>query len=336
METLISVIIPVYNVEKYLPQCIESVINQTYKNLEIILVDDGSSDNSGKICNQYAESDSRIKVIHKQNDGVSKARNDGIEISTGELIYFLDSDDWIDLCLFEEIIKAYTENEFDAVFFDYVVEYTNKKITEKSLTLSDELVTYSNSIEYLTSYMKNGYMWNAVYKTSVIKDNKIIFKKNVSPIEDMLFKFSCYPFIKSYAYIKHAYHHYRQLNNSAIHSLRKNYSVILKNIYNEMCSQIAKGIYPPKSEIVPNSKYLCYLSRVAENAFQSNSLQTAIKIINEYINSNEYQKALLNYDKKLVGVAGRIYVKFKNLNWFIVWCVYILRKIKKYFGSIIF
>lgn len=331
MEILISVIIPVYNVEKYLTACIESVINQTYKNLEIILVDDGSSDYSGKICDEYADKDLRIKVIHKKNEGVSAARNDGIDQSSGELIYFLDADDWIDLCLFEEIIKSYTENECDAVFFDYFVEYTNKKLTEKSLNLSDELVTYSNSIEYLTSYMKNGYMWNAVYKTSIIKDNNISFKKNVSLLEDYLFKFTCYPFVKSYAYIKKAYYHYRQLDNSAFHSFRQDYPFNLKKIYHEMYFQIANGDYPPKAEIVPNSKYIGYLSRVAENAFQGNSLKTAQKIINDYINSNEYQKALLNYDKNIVGFAGRIYVKFKNLNWFIVWCVYILRIFKKYF-----
>lgn len=328
MEILISVIIPVYNVEKYLPICIESVINQTYKNFEVIFIDDGSTDSSGALCDKYAEKDSRVRVIHKENAGVSAARNDGIEISTGELIYFLDADDWIDLCLFEEIIKIYKEKECDAVFFDYVVEYTNKKIIEKSLILSDELVTNSSSIEYLTSYMKNGYMWNAVYKASIIKNNRIRFKKNISLLEDNLFKFSCYPYVKSYAYIKNAYYHYRQLDNSAIHSLRQDYPINLKNVYNEMCSQIAKGIYPPKAEIVPNSKYICFLSRVAENAFQSNSLQTAIKIINEYINSDEYHKSLLNYDEKLVGTAGRIYVKFKNINWFIVWCIYILRKIK--------
>lgn len=331
MEVLISVIIPVYNVEKYLSQCIESVINQTYKNFEVILVDDGSIDGSGALCDKYAEKDSRIRVIHKENAGVSAARNDGIDQSSGELIYFLDSDDWIDLCLFEEITKKFNEKKCDAVFFDYAVEYTNKKLYEKSLTLSDELVTNSSSTEFLTSYMKNGFMWNAVYKASIIKDNRISFKKNVSLLEDNLFKFTCYPFVKSYAYIKNAYYHYRQLDNSAIHSLRQDYPINLKNIYHEMYFQIANGNYPPKADIVPNSKYICFLSRVAENAFRGNSLQTAIKIINEYINSNEYQKSLLNYDKNIVGVAGRIYVKFKNLNWFIVWCVYILRKIKKLF-----
>ena len=92
---LISVIVPVYNVESYLEKCIDSIIHQTYKNLEIILVDDGSTDNSGKICDVYKEKDSRIKVIHKQNRGLSSARNCGLEIAKGEYIGFVDGDDYI-------------------------------------------------------------------------------------------------------------------------------------------------------------------------------------------------------------------------------------------------
>ena len=87
----ISVIAPIYKVEKYLPRCIESILNQTYKDIELILVDDGSPDNSGKICDEYASKDERVKVIHKKNEGVSKARNTGIECAQGEYFFFIDS-----------------------------------------------------------------------------------------------------------------------------------------------------------------------------------------------------------------------------------------------------
>ncbi len=106
MSELISIIVPVYKVEKYLKRCIDSIINQTYKNLEIILVDDGSPDNCGQICDEYAEKDSRIKVIHKENHGVSAARNTGIDIAAGEYLGFVDSDDWIEKDMYELLYYA--------------------------------------------------------------------------------------------------------------------------------------------------------------------------------------------------------------------------------------
>lgn len=334
MDTLISVVIPVYNVEKYLSQCIESVISQTYKCFEIILIDDGSKDDSGKICDEYAQKDNRIKVIHKKNEGVSAARNDGIDISSGELMYFLDADDWIEPTLFEEAVEKYNEKNVDAVFFDYVAEYSNKKVIEKSLMISDEYVVNTDNIEIIKSITRNGYIWNLLFKSSIIKANKIRLKNGLVLLEDMLFKFTCLSFIKTYSYIGKVFYHYRQLNSSAIHSSRKDYSIILKEIHREMYLQIEKEKYPPNAEIVPNSKYISYLSRVAENAFQGSSLKEAIKIINEYVDSEEYRKSILNYDKELVGAAGRIYVKFNNINWFVVWCVYILRKIKSFLNKV--
>ena len=102
---MISVIVPIYNVEKYLIKCIESIINQTYKDLEIILVDDGSTDSSGKICDEFATKDNRIKVIHKKNGGLSSARNIGLDICKGNYISFIDSDDYIELDMYEKMIK---------------------------------------------------------------------------------------------------------------------------------------------------------------------------------------------------------------------------------------
>ena len=95
-KTLISVIVPVYKVEQYLPQCVESILNQTYRNLELILVDDGSPDGCGKICDAYAEKDSRVRVIHKKNGGLSDARNAGLNAASGDYLSFIDGDDWIE------------------------------------------------------------------------------------------------------------------------------------------------------------------------------------------------------------------------------------------------
>ena len=112
MEPLISVIVPVYKVEQYLDECVQSIINQTYKNLEIILVDDGSPDRCPEMCDEYARQDSRIKVIHKKN---ASARNAGIDFSHGEWIYFIDSDDWIELNCIELLLKKAIETGVELV-----------------------------------------------------------------------------------------------------------------------------------------------------------------------------------------------------------------------------
>lgn len=120
MQELISVIIPVYEVEQYLRRCVDSVINQTYKNLEIILVDDGSPDNCGKICDEYAVKDSRIKVIHKENGGLSSARNAGIDVAQGAYLSFVDSDDYINEQFIERLYDLLKEYDADIAQCDYV------------------------------------------------------------------------------------------------------------------------------------------------------------------------------------------------------------------------
>lgn len=124
---LITVVVPVYNVEKYLGKCLNSLINQTYKNIEIILIDDGSTDNSGKICDQYKKKDSRIRVIHKQNGGLSDARNQGIEVAKGKYITFVDSDDYVELDYIEYLYNLIKKHNVNISFCKYIVHYEKKK-----------------------------------------------------------------------------------------------------------------------------------------------------------------------------------------------------------------
>ena len=135
----VSVVIPVYNVEKYLRECVDSVLIQSYTDLEIILVDDGATDSSGKICDEYVATDKRVKVIHKENGGLSSARNIGLDSSTGQYVYFLDSDDYIEPNTIKVLINTIRESEADFVFFDGHIFYedsvdirpTNNYIREK-------------------------------------------------------------------------------------------------------------------------------------------------------------------------------------------------------------
>ena len=127
---MISVIVPVYNVEKYLERCVKSIVAQTYKDLEILLIDDGSTDKSGKMCDEFLQTDSRIKVFHKQNGGLSDARNYGIEHSAGEFISFVDSDDYIDEKMLETLHRLITENDADLAVCSAMDVFEGKEVTQ--------------------------------------------------------------------------------------------------------------------------------------------------------------------------------------------------------------
>lgn len=153
---LVSIIVPVYNVEKYLKKCIQSIINQTYKNLEIILVDDGSSDNSGKICDEFAQKDNRIKVIHKTNGGLSDARNAGLDVMSGEWVSFIDSDDFVSPYYIENLYYLAFLNGSDIAinsykrFKDKSEDFIFKKITDEDILVYDSRQAIENML-----YVKN-------------------------------------------------------------------------------------------------------------------------------------------------------------------------------------
>lgn len=154
---MISIIVPVYNVEKYIKTCIESIINQTYKDLEIILVDDGSTDSSGEICDQYAKRDTRIDVIHKENEGLVNARKTGLAAASGEYIGFVDSDDWVEPDMYETLLEDCMENDADVAVGLMIFEHTNNSFLD---TLNIRKGLYDNSKElcenlYYTKDRKN-------------------------------------------------------------------------------------------------------------------------------------------------------------------------------------
>lgn len=169
MKNLISVIVPVYNVESYLERCIDSIINQTYSNLEIILVNDGSTDSSGSICEQYSEKDSRIKVIHKKNGGLSDARNVGLDVATGEFISFIDSDDWVSRTMFSEMVEQFIDN----------VDIVGAKFIESSGQIEQSLINDSGQVlifsgeAALKAHLNGKYfyisVWNKLYRRELFE-----------------------------------------------------------------------------------------------------------------------------------------------------------------------
>lgn len=157
----VSVIIPVYNVEPYLRQCIDSVIGQTLKDIEIILVDDGSTDNSGIICDDYATYDNRIRVIHKQNEGLSAARNDGIEAASAPFVMFVDSDDWVEPQFCEVPYKTAIVNDADLVLFSYKNVYRDGRITKAETQTRQGALSESEALHF--NVYCSCYAWMGLY-----------------------------------------------------------------------------------------------------------------------------------------------------------------------------
>lgn len=169
----ISIIVPVYNVEKYLEKCVDSLVNQSYSNLEIILVDDGATDSSGNMCDELAIKDDRIKVIHKVNGGLSDARNAGLEVATGDYIAFLDSDDYVHKDLYKDVHSLMVENQCDLGICNYeYVDEEGKNFYPISDTLKDEVLTKDEALDKLMEKHNFYYVtaWNKLYKKEVLKD----------------------------------------------------------------------------------------------------------------------------------------------------------------------
>ncbi|MBQ8296931.1 MAG: glycosyltransferase family 2 protein [Ruminococcus sp.] len=186
-NTLISIIIPVYNAEKYIGRCVESIMNQTHSCLEIILVDDGSSDDTLKICREYADEDNRIKVLHKENGGVSSARNLGLKSCKGEYIGFIDSDDYIDKTMYEELLSAAVKhNAGISMCAYYRITGENKDI---QCSYGDaETITNVQLMRDIYTYKCMGVLWNKLFKRSVFLrgDEMTLFNEEVHFCEDVL------------------------------------------------------------------------------------------------------------------------------------------------------
>ena len=183
----ISVIIPVYNVEKYLRRCLDSVINQTFRDLEIICVNDGSTDGSSKILEEYKSKDERIILLNQENKGPGAARNIGLKIAKGEYISFIDSDDWIDLNFFEKLYKAAKKHDADAACTEIVRTYTSGKMLKKIEIEKEEIL--STCIEKYKRFdiPKNCYVWNKIYKKSELDKHKLFFREDFLMCEDVRF-----------------------------------------------------------------------------------------------------------------------------------------------------
>ncbi|MCD8158160.1 MAG: glycosyltransferase [Clostridiales bacterium] len=243
----LSVVVPIYNVENYIRDCVESLQNQTLKDIEIILVDDGSPDNCGRIIDEYAAGDDRIKVIHKPNGGVSAARNDGLKAVSGEYVLFCDSDDMMEPDAFEKLYKAGSENDADVVVGDvYRIINGEKKYTRffakpfctDDRKILDELV----KVDFIRKYCHDapaegpafgyGGPWNKAVKRSFLEKAGICFDTSLKGIfDDILYTAYLYAEAKKVVYITEPVYDYRILEGSVTHSYKAEMVEINKAIF---------------------------------------------------------------------------------------------------------
>lgn len=284
----VSIIVPVYNAEKYIIKCLDSVINQTLKDIEIIIIDDGSTDGSSEICKEYASKDSRIIYYKKENEGLAAARQDGIERASGEYVGFVDSDDWLELNMYEEMYVSalkenadivfcncfFNDNETDRIHLEPGV-YNREEIEKFILTRSLAGISKkgSNSVIRWSNCLR-------LYKMSVIKENNISFGRKFRRSQDLQLTFETTLHAKKYVSLndKCLYHNRTTDNNSSLsRGYTKNYWQLIRPLIDVLYKDVAEY----KKQDLSNQMHLCMFF------FAVNGVQ------------NEYEKSDFGFLKKL-------------------------------------
>lgn len=318
----ISIIVPVYNVACYLENCITSLITQTYANLEIILVDDGSTDWSSKICDDYAKNDNRITVIHKDNGGASFARKTGIDNATGQYLMFVDGDDWIDKDTCEKCIEVALRDHSDCVLFAYVREYEQKsipnplfendyfydrmeaeqKIHRRLIGMNDKELCHPERIDNLSSVCMK------LYRTEAAKKGRIVSERVVGTSEDTIFNIYALDGC-SVSYINKCFYHYRKTNMQSItHRHKKDLAEkwdVLYQIFEEYMNEVGKK----------KQYYSFFLNRIAcgmiglgLNEVSSNeSMKEKVKRIRKILVCPLYRKAFSKLNTKYCSVHWKVF-----------------------------
>ena len=325
-DPLVTVIIPVYNVEKYLKRCVDSLIKQTYKNLEIILIDDGSTDNSGYLCDEIIKKDSRLKVVHKKNGGLSTARNTGLKIARGQYITFVDSDDWIEFDTYEYCIKLIKSNQADCIEFNTIMVQSNEPVIQKEKL---QIFEGKDILEYymLSSTKTGNYsVCCCLFPRDAIK--KLRFREG-KVNEDIDFKYkalkNCKKIIVSNLY---KYYYFQSGNSLSTGGLKKKDFDLYEAseiLYELTCKE--------------NYKNISFLGEVkkARTAFSLLCKIAYYGIMDEFVNKDDIINQLIKEHKKNmfilikapISLSRKVLALLFGLNFkFTVLCVRIIKKVR--------
>ena len=324
INKLVSIIIPVYNCEKYIERCLNSILNQTYKDIEIIIVNDGSTDETSKILYKISASDSRIKIINKKNEGVSIARNVGIDNANGEFITFVDADDWLEKNAIEKYMEVMKENQnIEVIRGRYYINDNEQERIENLYNLSNKLFykeQIKNEVE-MHFLSRNEPISNLVMllfiRTEILKD-KIYFNKELYMMEDLVFYFELFQNINNIYFLNIPVYHYFQNKNSATKEPKrylKNITGILDS--NRYLMEVAKKYktYNKEWEKVLNGVHL-------------NIIVSYLIIYMRYYQGEKSKKDLLNYLNSIENRIQELPISLKGIKIKIKIAVYLLKKQK--------
>lgn len=270
MNPKISIIVPVYKVEQYLPKCIDSILAQTYHAWELLLIDDGSPDNSGHICEEYAQKDERIRVFHKENGGVSSARNFGLDNAKGDYVMFVDSDDWISVDCLAICMNEILKSNLDAVQFGFISVTSNKenpKLKVATLPLDGEQYIQTNSFNVCAG--------GGLYKRVIIEENKLRFPIDLKLAEDQIFVLSFIEKAVRIKYLDHAMYYYLQREDSAVHTSKSKDMLLSSEKLIEMSKR-----WPSSKSLVDKMIVLFVIDMIKNNDVPYETLKNIYDIQN--------------------------------------------------------
>lgn len=286
----VSIIIPIYNVEKYLDRCIKSIRDSNLSSIEIILVDDGSPDSCPALCDEYARQESRIKVVHKKNEGLGYARNSGLEVATGEYVAFIDSDDYVDVNMFADLYQTARNTDADAVFCGFNIEVRSNNWT-KSTEVTELTIFKGEAVNDFMLDMvacnprekqeRKYYMsvWHAIYKREIIEQNKIRFHSERDILsEDIPFQIDFLKHAETIAYIPENYYYYCNNGTSLTSKYKKTWFENIKNIHKLLSAKLSDY---PEGPIRADRFFIGYVRSILEHLMKSEetSKLSEIKLI---------------------------------------------------------
>ena len=335
-EELISVIVPVYNVEQYLDRCISSIVNQTYKNLEIILIDDGSPDSCPKLCDEWAQKDKRIKVIHKRNGGLMAAWIDGVKASTGNYISFVDSDDWCELNMIEELYKPFVEFDVDLTICDYNRAKDASKKVEPGVKMEISTLLQNEELENIKKYKERfltSYRWNKLFKKESILNNLKYCDTRIGLCEDVCISVACVLDSKKIYYVRKALYSYYDRSDSMVNIFKPNMLSNFEIFYPMLEKTISEKGYGTTINLATENITCLYVS--VKNIMLS-KVKNKRKLFKDSFNSYLY-KNLKKFDLKQVkSKIHKIFLKVYQtksyfLTRFMIFSWQVICKIKKGF-----